>query len=258
LVRVALIQMDVVLGSPEANRARAARMIGATCSAGCDLVVLPELWTTGYALDRIRDLAEPLNGETAKFLEWLAREYSAYIVGSIPELDASGRIYNTAVVVGPEGVAGFYRKVHLFKPMEEHLYFTPGDRVEVLNTRCGPIGVTICYDLRFPELFRKLTLKGARMVVVPAEWPCARVSHWEVLIKARALENQIFVAAVNRVGSDGRYEYCGASMIVDPWGAEVVKLGGVEAAVVVDIDLATVDRVRKLLPVLEDRRPDIY
>jgi len=258
LVRVVLIQMDVVLGSPEANRAKAAKMIRAVCSVGCDLVVLPELWTTGYALDRIRGLAEPLNGESVKFFEGLAREYSAYIVGSIPELEASGRIYNTAVVVGPEGVAGFYRKVHLFKPMEEHLYFTPGDRVEVINTRYGPIGLAICYDVRFPELFRKLTLKGARMVVVPAEWPCARVSHWEVLVKARALENQIFVAAVNRVGSDGRYEYCGASMIVDPWGVEVVKLGGVEAAVVVDIDLATVDRVRKLLPVLEDRRPDVY
>lgn len=258
-MKIALVQMDIALGDLLTNQAKAKTMVEDACRQGARLVVLPELWNTGYQLKDIRSLAAQDKGSSLELLKDLAREFSAEIVaGSIAEA-AGDRVYNTAYVIGPDGnVRAKYRKIHLIGLMAEDRYLSPGQQQCLFESVAGPAGVIICYDLRFTELPRAMALKGCRTLFVPAEWPSIRGKHWVTLNTARAIENQLYVIAVNRVGKDLDNEFYGHSLVIDPWGEVVVEGSEQEEVIVVDVDFAVGEEIRSRIPVFTDRRPECY
>jgi predicted amidohydrolase len=259
-MRAALVQMDVVYGDVEANRAKAMRFIAEGLARKADVFVFPELWTTGYKLKEIENLAEPLEGKTMEMLCRIARENRVDIVaGSIPE-KRDGKIYNTACAIGKDGkIVGKYSKIHLIGLMAEDRYLSSGTKKCIFAIDSVKAGIIICYDLRFTELPRALALQGAQILFVPAEWPSARGNHWRMLNIARAIENQTFVIAVNRVGRDPENTFFGHSMVVDPWGEILIEGSETkEELLVADIDIAAVENLRNLIPVFRDRRPECY
>ncbi len=258
-LRIALAQFDVRVGEPEANLATARRMVAEAARQGAKLVLLPELWGSGYDLPHAARYATPTDAGLFAEMTALAREHDLYLAGSLLEA-ADGRFYNTLLLTGPEGPLATYRKVHLFRLMEEDHYLAPGESPVVASTPWGATGLAICYDLRFPELFRGYAVQGARLILLPAQWPARRVEHWRTLVRARAIEDQCFVAACNRVGRDpGSDAFGGRSALVSPRG-EVLVEGSEddEALLIAEADLAEVERVREHIPVLQDRRPQIY
>jgi len=260
-LKLALLQMDIRIGEPEANYKKAEQMMLAAIAADPkpDVVVLPEMWNTGYALDRIGELADEGGARTREKLSALAREHRVVIVGgSIAEKREEG-VYNTIHAFGRDGEElGQYDKIHLFRLMDEAKHLQPGGRDGTLSLDGMPAGMMICYDIRFPELARKLALGGAKMLFVPAEWPNPRLHHWRTLLQARAIENQMYVIACNRCGQSGSTVFFGHSMVVDPWGEVIAESGEQEGVLTVEIDLGLVDEVRTRIPIFEDRRPSLY
>lgn len=257
--RISLVQMHVEAGDPEANFARAAGRMERAAAERPDLIVLPEMWNTGYALKIIGSIADPGGDRTRAFASGFARKHGVNVVaGSIAELREDG-VYNTVRIFGRDGEpAGEYDKIHLFRLMDEEKHLKPGRRIGLAELDGVRVGAMICYDIRFPELARTLVLAGAKILVVPAEWPHPRLEHWRTLLRARAIENQVFVAACNRVGTSNGTEFFGHSMIIDPWGEIVAEAGGEETILTAEIDLDLVDDVRRRIPVFEDRRPSLY
>ena len=258
VLTIGLGQMDVPRGQPEANLARAWAIAAEAAAAQVDLLILPELWLHGYDLTRGDEWATPLGHGGFAEMASIAQEYALHLSGSLLERHAEG-ISNTAVLYSPGGeLLGSYRKVHLFRLMEEPRYLAPGDHATVCETPWGPTGLGICYDLRFPELFRTMALAGAKLFVIPAQWPVKRVEAWLLLARARAAENELVVAACNRVGEDGDVSFPGRSVVVDPWGNIVVEGDHREGLVVAQIDMREIEKVRRYLTVYEDRRPTAY
>jgi predicted amidohydrolase len=257
-LRVTLCQMNIQVGSPEANLQKAADWISDAASRGSHLVLLPELWSTGYALDRAVELASTYGTEIAAQISAIARKNRVLVGGSTLEADG-GRVYNTFRLFSSAGdLIACYRKIHLFRLMEEDLWLAPGNEMVVADTEFGPAGLAICYDLRFPEIFRGYAVRGARLMLVPAEWPIARVEHWRILLKARAIENQVFVAAVNAAGDSGGTVFGGHSAVIGPLGEEICAAGPEECLITADLDLAAPDRAREKMDILRDRRPEVY
>lgn len=221
-------------------------------------MVFPELWSTGYDLKRVGEHATPTDQGVFAEVAELAREHSIHIIGSM--LAFKGKGYsNTAVIFSPQGqLLAEYSKVHLFKPMQEVKYLVPGQEAPVFDLVWGRSALAICYDLRFPELFRKYALAGARIVFLSAEWPYPRVMHWQTLLRARAIENQFFMVACNRVGESGDWSFFGHSAIYGPAGELIVGAGEEEMLLTAVIDLDAVDEVRQLITVFEDRQEDVY
>jgi predicted amidohydrolase len=240
----------------DARREAAAR--GVRQCAGADLVVLPELWPQGgFVYQQWADLAEPLDGPTLGAIAAAAREISAHVHGgSIIERDEDGRLYNTSLLLAPDGsLVATYRKIHLFGFAEgEPELLTAGEDVVVAQTPLGPLGLATCYDLRFPELFRRLVDRGAELVLVPAAWPAARVAHWSLLARARAVENQVVVVAVNAAGTQVGKRMGGRSVVVDAQGAVLAEAADEAASLSVTVDVEDVRRWRERFPVLRDRR----
>ena len=258
VVTIALAQMDVRTGQPQANLARARDFAAQAREAGADLLLLPELWLHGYDLERAEEWVAPLGKGGFAHMAELAREFGLHLGGSLMERHAGG-ISNTAVLCAPNGaLLGSYRKVHLFRLMQEHRHLAPGDHATICPTPWGPVGLGICYDLRFPELFRAMALAGAVLFLVPAQWPVRRVEAWLILARARAIENELIVAACNRVGRDGDVAFPGRSSIVDPWGTVLAEGDDQERLVVAQVELREVRKARRYLTVYEDRRPDAY
>jgi predicted amidohydrolase len=257
-VKVALVQMDVVLGRPAENRHRATEFVR-EAAAQSDLVVLPEMWSTGYVLDELSGNLADRDGEPlGAFLSDLAHQCGIYLAGS-RAVERSGKVYNLATVHGPDGrLVAEYAKIHLVPMMEEPVYLTPGDRLAMADLDGLRSGLAVCYDLRFCEQFRSLALRGAELMIVPAEWPAARLPHWRTLLMARAIENQCFMLGCNRIGSDGKNEFAGHTMVVDPWGNVLVEGDEEESILYAVIDPAQVAEVRTRIPVFRDRRPDVY
>jgi predicted amidohydrolase len=250
--------MDVPQGRPEANLARAREFTAQAHRAEADLLLLPELWLHGYDLERADEWATPLGEGGFAEMASTAREFGIHLVGSILERHADG-ISNTAVLYSPDGeLLGSYRKIHLFRLMEEHRYLAPGEHATLCPTPWGPTGLGICYDLRFPELFRAMALVGAKLFVVPAQWPVKRLEAWLLLARARAAENELIVAACNRVGKNEDVTFPGRSIIVDPWGNTLVEGDDEERLLVAQVDLREIEKARRYLTVYEDRRPEAY
>jgi omega-amidase len=255
---VTLAQMNVRAGNPRQNWETAQELIQEAARRGSDLVVLPELWDNGYALEQAKDVASPLSGGLFAQVAALSRSANIHIVGSMLEKRGVS-VCNSAPMFSPRsGVLGVYRKIHLFGLMHEPDFLSPGESPLTLEAPWGRTSIAICYDLRFPELFRKYAVEGSKIIVLPAEWPTPRLNHWRTLIQARAIENQCYIIACNAVGEHNDNKYGGHSMIVDPLGEIVVEAGGTEALHTVKIETEMVDAVRSRMPVLEDRRPNIY
>lgn len=256
-MKAALLQVESRLEEPLKDRVRRVGEL-VTGLEGVDLVILPELWASGYfAFDSYRKLAEPLDGPLVAELRNWARAIGAHVqVGSVLECSADGRLHNCALLIDGRGdVLSTYRKVHVFgyQSLESQL-LSAGDSADVVQAEIGSIGMTTCYDLRFPELYRYLLGHGAEIVIVPAAWPAARLEHWQLFVRARAVENQVFLLACNAGGLQGDVELAGHSAVIDPWGRTLAEAGTGEQVLVVDIDVEEVGRTRKEFPVLDDRR----
>lgn len=262
LQNISLIQCDIKLGEPAVNVGRMTEMLQSAAEAGekPDVIVLPEMWNTGYALDRLTALAQKdeLNG-IRRIMSELASRYQVQIVaGSIAE-HREGSHYNTMYVYNRSGEEiAAYSKIHLFRLMEEEKYLAHGKALGHFELDGLPSAGIICYDIRFPELARRLALQGAQILFVPAQWPHPRLNHWRSLLVARAIENQMFVVACNRVGNSGSQAFCGHSLIVDPWGDILAEGGEKEEILSAQLDLGLVTEVRSRIPVFTDRRPEYY
>ena len=255
-MRASLIQIAVNEDeSVEARRLRAASLV--RDQAGADLVVLPELWTTGaFAFDEFGARAEPLQGPTYEAMAKAASDAGVWLhAGSVPERGPDGELYNTSLVLSPAGdLAAAYRKIHRFGfDKGEAVLMAAGEDLVTVRLPGTTLGVATCYDLRFPELFRGLVDAGAETLVVPAGWPERRRSHWTLLARARAVENQAFVLACGTAGTHAGVPQAGHSIVVDPWGEVLAEAGADEEILTVEFDPAKVGRTREQFPALKDR-----
>jgi len=260
-LKVAILQMDIAIGEPETNFAKLSELLESCVQVESkpDVIVFPEMWNTGYALDRIREIGDRDGERTKAFISAFCRKHGVNIVaGSVAELDGD-QVRNTIYAFDREGrEAGEYSKIHLFRLMDEEKYLTAGDTLGQLELDGVPAGMMICYDIRFPELSRRLALDGVKVLFVPAEWPHPRLHHWRTLLTARAIENQMYVVACNRVGTSGTTSFFGHSMVIDPWGEILTEGDESEQILTADLDLTVVDKVRATIPVFADRRPELY
>lgn len=255
---LSLAQIDITLGDPTANLAKAAEWTAEAARRGSDLIIFPEMWTTGYDWPHVEKLA-PQQDRVLAEVAALAKAHQVWLNGSMLALDEAGKPTNTSILFDPNGQqAGLYRKIHLFGLMEEDKYLAAGRHLTAVETAWGQSGLAICYDLRFAEMFRTYALSGVNMVCLPAEWPHPRLNHWRTLLRARAIENQMFMVGVNRVGSDGTYQFLGHSAIIDPWGNTVIEGGESELLLTATIETDMVAEVRAKIPVFRDRRPELY
>lgn len=258
-VLVSLIQFDVSYGNPEKNKNKVANLIGKAMERKPDIIVLPELWTTGYDLTRLDEIADENAEDTEKFIGDMARQYEVNIVAGSVAKKTNENVTNTMFTFDRSGaVVSEYSKVHLFRLMDEEKYLTAGDSKGLFTLEDFPCASAICYDIRFSEWIRVQTLKGAGVLFVPAEWPAPRTDHWRTLLLSRAIENQCFVVACNRVGNDPKNEFGGHSIIIGPWGEIIAEAGDHEEILHGEIDINEVEEIRKKIPVFEDRRPDLY
>ena len=256
---ISLGQMNVKLGRAADNLATAERLIAEAARRQSQLVILPELWSSGYDLENAAAQADELDQGLFAKLSGMAAQHRIAIVGSILERRGES-VANSAPYYSADGRRlGVYRKIHLFRLFDEDKWLVAGDALTALDLPWGTTALTICYDLRFPELYRRCAVEyGAKLILVCAEWPLIRLAHWRTLLMARAIENQCFVAAVNACGETGGAVFGGHSMVIDPWGEVVVEAGQAEQLLTVEIDLDEADRVRQMIPVFEDRRPGAY
>lgn len=257
-MKVALAQMHVIEGRPDRNLAVAAQMAAEAARAGAAVVAFPELFPSGYDWRVILQTTESDTREHRKALRALARGITV-VAGSFAERRGKN-LHNTTLVVRSGGrVAAEYRKSHLFGLLGEDRAFKAGGEIVSCRIDGWRAGISTCYDLRFPELFRNMTFRHrADLIFVQAAWPMPRQSPWDLLLRARAIENQCYVCGTNRVGPAGKLEYFGSSQIIDPLGEVLANKGREEGLVYAEIDRSEVRRVRKLIPALKDRRPLLY
>ncbi|MCH3922156.1 carbon-nitrogen family hydrolase [Limosilactobacillus sp.] len=258
-LKVALAQIDIAFANPQANAAKVAAFTKQAAQGDADVVVFPEMWNTGYALDQLDQLADPDGAQTRELLSRLARQYQINIVGGSVATKHGDQFYNTTLVYDSTGQAvASYDKVHLFGLMKEDQYLTAGDRENFFRLAGVSSASFICYDLRFPEWIRTVARHGADILYLPAEWPAVRIPQWRIMLQARAIENQAFVVAVNRVGDDPDNHFDGHSLVIDPLGKIIVGDGSGEQLYFADLDLDELKAVRGPIPVFSDRRPDLY
>jgi predicted amidohydrolase len=268
-MRVALCQMNAGRDDLDGNVATAERLLHEAAAGGADLAALPEVFAFYGPAGRARELAQPIPGPISDRLAAIARDHGMWVLGgSFAERDDAGRVSNTSTLFDRDGeLVATYRKIHLFDvdiegqpPLRESNLFTPGDRLVSHQTEFGRLGLSVCYDLRFPELYRGLAALGAELLTVPSAFTAVTgAAHWEVLLRARAIEDQCVVIAPAQWGpwgppEDGRRTY-GNSMVVDAWGRVLARAGDEgDGVTVVDVDLDETRRVRRSLPALGHRR----
>jgi len=267
-MRIGACQVKVLPNKQEAL-AKAREFVYEAAASGAELVVLPEMFQCPYNNSCFREYSEQENdGITCRSLSEWAREKGIYLIGgSIPENDG-GKIYNTSYAFDPAGkMIGKHRKVHLFnidvpggiRFMESDV-LTAGDKVTVIDTAFGKIGIAICFDMRFPELMRCMALQGAKMIVVPAAFNMTTgPAHWEMTVRMRALDNQVFCLAVSPARDmEFSYHAYGNTILTNPWGEVVRKLDEKEGIMIADADLDSISRFRAELPIMKSRREDVY
>ena len=267
-VKIALIQMKVV-EDKQANLQAALQAIAGCARQGAQIVSLPEMFCCPYQTRNFPIYAEKQGGPVWSGLAAAARDNQVYLVGgSMPEMDEAGRVYNACFIFDPQGrQIGRHRKMHMFdidvpggQKFKESDTLTPGNEVTVVDTAFGRVGVCVCYDLRFPELARLMALRGARIFVVPGAFNMTTgPAHWEILFRARAVDNQVYTlgCAPARDPQAGYVSY-GNSLAVSPWGEVIARLGAEAGVLWVDLDLERVEQVRGQLPLLKQRRTDLY
>ena len=259
-MRAAAIQFDIARGDIARNMAFVEQeTVRLAQSIRPDVITLPELWSTGYALPQARELATPMGQREADFLAGLARRYHvAFAGGSVLSLE-DGQVFNRAQVIDAEGrYVGGYNKIHLFRPMEEDRWLGQGGQRLIFPLGGMTCACVICYDIRFCELPRRLALDGAEVLFVSAEWPSPRIEHWSALLRARAIENQIYVVACNRCGITGNECFGGRSVIIAPDGSILAEAGEEEASIHAELDSSLPSALRRSFPVFADRVPALY
>jgi omega-amidase len=253
-MKVICCQLDIVWEDKQANFERFEKFLAHAGPSADSLVVLTEMCFTGFSMN-VAPIAEDEPGRTEAFLASMAERYGVYLVSGLVSRTPGGLGRNEAIFMTPPGaVEGRYQKMHLFSPAGEHLFFEPGSRVVSFAWQGGSVAPFICYDLRFPEAFRAAVDLGAELYVVIANWPRMREGHWLTLLQARAIENQAFVAGVNRCGRDPYVDYSGRSVIFSPGGEVIADAGENEGWVSAELDWQTVREYRKRFPALSDRR----
>ena len=259
-MKVAILQMQVALGEPDTNIATLQQLAAQAMTKKPDVLLLPELWLQGFYPRPITDYADT-DGRTAQsILGRLAQNYQVNIVGGTVARAHQGQVFNTCYIFNRAGqLTASYDKTHLFSPSEEHKAFVPGNKLVTFTLDGTKCGIAVCYDLRFPELCRSLALSGIQVLFLPAAWPLKRLRHWQILLQARAIENQFFVAACNAAGIDGsRQQLAGHSAIIDPWGEILASAGTAEAVIDCQLDLAVQTGIKLSIDVFGDRRPQLY
>ncbi|MCL2678521.1 MAG: carbon-nitrogen family hydrolase [Clostridiales bacterium] len=254
-MKAALLQLNIRRGEAEHNRNLARRHLEEAAAQGANIAVLPELWNCGYLLPELPRLAETLSGASVSLLREAAAKLGLFIFGGSIAEKKDGKFYNTSVAIDAKGeIVAKYRKAHLFQTgLREHDYFAAGDRWVLAETPWLKAGMILCYDVRFPEFCRNLVLRGAKMLVVPAQWPRTREAAWRALCTARAVENGCFVLAANRAGLDG-LDYHGESMIISPRGEILGSLRDSEGLVLAELDPAMIEEERGEIRALAGRR----
>lgn len=259
----ACVQFDVRRADVDANIAAVEKGLSEAAQKGARLCVLPEMWSTSYSPRYSPTLLAAAATAETKLTE-LSAKHGMMVVGSSLE-SVEGGVYNTARVYDRGVLLGAYRKIHLFSPHSEPRYFLAGDTPLVLDTRLGRIGVMICYDLRFPELARYYFHKGVEMLLVPAQWPEVRSQHWRSLLRARAIENQMFVLGCNRTGHEASLKrggdtltFTGDGRIVDPTGEILASGTGESNLLIAAFEPRTARTMRRMMPVSRDQRPSVY
>lgn len=258
-LKIACLQMDIAFGNPDANYEKAQQLIEKSMLQKPDVLVLPELWTTGYDLTRLDEIADAGCSQTLKFLKDAAVKYQVHLVGGSVAGRTGNDVRNTLLIINKQGdLVHQYSKLHLFKLMDEHHHLTAGTEKGLFKLENRSFAGVICYDIRFPEWIRAHTSEGAEALFVVAEWPKPRLAHWRSLLIARAIENQCYVIACNRSGSDPKSVFVGHSMVIDPWGEILAEAGENEEILEAEIDLDKVKDIRRLIPIFEDRKPEYY
>lgn len=251
-MKVAAIQHDIVWEDPKANFEALAPRIAAAAGAGARLVVLTEMYATGFSM-RTEITAEPVGGPASSFLVEQAQQHNTWVAGSVAERTDADLPFNTLVLAAPDGSVHRYRKIHPFTHAREHEHFAAGTEHVTVDVEGMRVTLFVCYDLRFADEFWA-TARDTDLYLVPANWPDTRRVHWSTLLRARAIENQAYVVGVNRVGSGGRLSYVGDSMIIDPMGEVLASAAGGEATLICDVDAAVVRETRNRFRFLQDRR----
>jgi len=260
-MRIGLVQLKASGSGWSGNAALYDRYLAEAVAKGCSVVFFPELSDTGYALSLMQRLAGCWPGPALAAVQEAARRHGVSVIAGLSER-VGDRIFNSAAAVDRTGtLCGHYRKTHLFCGPEgmERDVFTLGDRLETVIMDGVCWGLSICFDLRFPEVYRRLTLDGAQVLVNLAAWPRVRIADWDILCRARAIENQVFMAGVNQCGMSGGNDFGGGSCLIGP-GGDAISVGGTEGDGLLtgDVDVGAIQRVRAILPVTTSRRPLLY
>lgn len=251
-MRVAAVQHDIVWADRDANFASLAPLVREAAGNGAELIVLSEMFSTGFVVDR-DDIGEPVGGPSSSFLSTMATELGVWVCGSCPEVAGDdARPYNSFVVASPDGSQHRYSKIHPFTYGGEDRYFRPGNTHVTVDINGVRTSLFVCYDLRFADEFWALAGR-TDLYLVPANWPESRREHWMSLLRARAIENQAWVVGVNRVGQGGNLTYVGDSRIIDPLGNETVASGG-RCITYAEVTPESVRQTRERFPFLQDRR----
>ena len=263
-IKLALCQIAPKRENKTANIAKIEELSLKAKAAGADLAVFPEMFLTGYVLqDQIFGLAESIPGPSITKVEEIAKKTGLHIIFGMPELSekTQATVYNTAVLVGPKGLIGKYRKMYLptHSVFEEKRYFRPGYEPAAFQTELGNIGLTICYDVFFPEVFRLPRLMGAQLIICISASPAVRKSYFEILTAARALENTCYLAYVNLAGVEDGLQFWGGSRLVSPTGDVLAKAKYDEEDFVVwEVDFSDLRTAETFIPTLRDLRPELY
>lgn len=251
--------MDIAFGNPQKNYQTVERLFDKTHTEKPDIIVLPELWTTGYDLTHLNEIADFKAAQTIEFLQNAAQKYQVHLIGGSVANRVENGVRNTLLIINKDGqLVHQYSKLHLFKLMDEHVYLEAGSEKGLFQLDNYQFAGAICYDIRFPEWIRAHTSKGAEALFVVAEWPAQRLSHWRALLIARAIENQCYVIGCNRSGQDPNNHFAGHSLIIDPWGEVIAEAGENEEILSAEIEMDLVKEVRKQIPIFADRRPEFY
>ncbi|MGQ9506470.1 MAG: carbon-nitrogen hydrolase family protein [Candidatus Bathycorpusculaceae bacterium] len=263
-IKLALAQISCKCGDKAANIKKMKTLVNKAKKQGVNLIIFPELSLTGYTVrDQIYELAETIPGPSVKTLESVARKTNSYIIFGMPEVSEKTKatLYNAAVLIGPEGFIGKYRKMYLptHSVFEEKRYFRAGYHAAAFETKIGNIGLTICYDIFFPEVSRLTRLKGAQLIVCISASPAIRRAFFEALTIARAIENTAFLAYVNLIGIEDGLQFWGGSRLVGPNGKVLAQAKyDEEDLVICDVDYADIKPVETFVPTLRDLRPELF
>jgi len=256
-MKITLCQINLQAGDVQHNLTKAREALTEAIAQGSQLALLPELWPSGYDLPNAVTQSQYTPEILAELAE-ISHQNNLTIGGSLLE-SAESKVFNTFSLIQPAIPAVSYRKIHLFRLVDEHQWLSPGQQVAQTPVEDFQAGISICYDLRFPELYRSYALSGVNLFLISAEWPVRRIDHWNTLLRARAIENQSFMIAVNTVGKSGSATYGGSSAVISPWGETLLQAPfDAEAVLSCEIEFSQLATVRAHMPVFSDRRPDLY